>query len=673
MMDRGRDRNKKSGSTVLENCLVEETSSAGEHVAAPNESRGLRANELGISDLSADNQVAVYVQQEDIEVTELPLNVPWSPESWTRDEEATSSHHDVNLQMVLVDDTSSLPRTSTPCVGQSSPPLDVDLSRLSTPAKNDRTASTPVKQADVMAQLNALSEDLNRSHASLNDHGYSTPVKSTWDSSAKKSDSSAGCSTWQDGWSKHSYLDLSHLNCSRDKTDTTYKSTSTKSETQLQQSKHGIKKVDWLDDPDDLNPETCDLIYFTPKHLRSRRLDEDGNRSLTTSDEANEIVARANDACATMEQIMAKHLDLIKVIPDADDQRKEHRNFLDNPLVKIHYEKMALSLKSMQSMLKVSRSSELPSAESRASTPGPSRPVNERNTRKRNVIPDGIYVISIKSKDLLPIDTKAVFDDAVQHCGIHADLVKKEGMNIEVHLRTPQDRDAVMDALANYRYIGNKLEHYFTITDDAKSPYLLRTNVIGKRTLALLKFIKDGKLSRDEAMAAILSRNKGWFHKSEDIVGIQLRESTNPAGKYLQVLITEEAHERVQDGIKRGMRLDLVYAQLEVHIPLSITNCYRCCDPGHEFASCKGPLRCRFCTGSHTNKRPCPEKEGKAPITCFRCTEYNASLAPYDWHLEKPVSHLATHRNCPIYSVLRKQVIQRLSAPQSSSKRARYN
>lgn len=789
---------RKSDSNGLKTGTEQATSGSAENMADNQQSVGLRTHEVDIHRLQTDEQGTYYVPQENIVVSELPLQVSLSPEQWTRgDNDASQYESEFSVQQFF--DELLLPRTSTPYKGRNSTPMQMNLSQLNTPAKVTENSMPRVEDTCASKQQLNFDQGDTCTPSNSQDHSYSALDVSTTTDNAKQPCTSVHASDWSDDYQwdgLHERRNSNHLNkesgqvnsnntsisrkgnshsrkavdgngakratvtpdtlnesnewqsrglrgdqfnswqsnswtgqltqpkvpssrknnsyhraTAPDKNTTraasfasaldwandwhyqdvrdrpksrqssnwsgnaeaTKTSTTTRGNMNVKSTKvHPVKK-DWLDDPVDLDPETCDLIYLVPEHLRSEVPDDVGGNRLVPNDDGNESIERARAVCTTMEQLLNKHLSMISSIADPTVQRKEHQKFISNPLVKLHYEEVAALLVRVKPTTEAARALNETMQSNDNLTTGPSGPETPRSTRKRNAIPDGIYTISLKSKNLLPIDTSAVFNDAVKHCGIHVDVTKKEGMSIVVHLRSAEERDTVMKALNEYKYLAEKLTHYYEITDDAKSPFIIRTNIIGKRTLATLKFIKEGKLIREEAMDAIMSRNRRWFRKSDDIVGIQLRESTNPAGKYLQVLMTEEAHERVQEGLKKSMRLDLVYAQLEVYVPLSVTNCFRCCDPGHDVSSCKGPLRCRFCITGHTNKRSCPAKEGKIPITCFRCSEHNSGLAPGDWHLEKSVTHHATHKECPFYSTLRKQVLRELSDSQSSAKRPRLN
>lgn len=429
----------------------------------------------------------------------------------------------------------------------------------------------------------------------------------------------------------------------------------------------------WLDTPPNLDLDTCDLIYLVPKHMRS-----DGplqppmeNESLSTR-AGKSLSTEVKAAVDAIHEILEDHKKLISKVKNPDDQLKVHQSFVNNPLVKRHYDAMMAQFKPMveQKDQRTERTSS--SLEHSYSTaPGPSRISNTRDRRPPQETWEGTYTIELVSKNVLPIDTTGLVNDAIRNESLHVNKFIPEGPNLTVVFRSRRERDTAVKALREYKYLNSHIDKYYVMNTDARSPHVFRTTVVSNQKLNTFQFMKDGKFVPEIAMDIIAGRNNKWFRSRTDIIEVQLKPSVEPRGALLQIFTTEYASRKITAGATKGINLDLIDDQLPIHQPVKVEWCFRCCDPGHRKEQCKGPIRCRYCILSHSSKS-CNNSDG--PFVCFRCREYNLNLKAEEMYLKKGENHTATTVDCPFYRELRKKVLANRGSSQHASpaKRRRY-
>lgn len=703
------DRSEDGTSNGSEAIPGRESTGPPASMAANGHTGGLHASDIDIGtsswgDHSLINHLATAPTN-----SGLLNRVPLSPESWTQHRDESMVSYD-DQHVFDMESCPILPRTSTPCTGQVPYTPGISFSLPATPIKttqanhsladsrtrslNETTRSDHdyATSSQEASQLPAISPGIctydsvatapeNRSDYDLTydwlgeditiEHLHVEPTELTYEPSATAESTVTQSAIDLPALSRNSNASLANKNTSPARgTNALRNSNSSVTLTTTSRTREP-PQTDWSVDPPNLDPDTCDVVYLIPPHLRSDPNPSSFEARKQLEKDLPQLITRAESVHSAMNKLMDMHLAAISRIADPNEQHSERLKFISDPLVKLHYEELATLLKSVNSKIQPSRTLTGQPAERVAQTPGPSRSMNNSRGRKATESYEGTYIITLKSKNVLPVDTVGYFNDAREHYNLHVDHTKKLGMDAEFHFRSKNDRDTALKALRDHKFLGRSVDELYEVECVAKSSHLIRTRVFGRRTFADLKFIHEGKLVTDDAVTVIQNMNKLWFHKVDDIIDVQLRNSTNPPGRFLQIFMTEAAHDRVRKGLKQGMKLDLKYAQLDVYVPISISNCYRCCDPGHDQSDCDGPLRCRFCPDSHTSKRPCPAKEGKVSVVCFRCRTFNLSLGPYDWHLEKPEAHHATHGDCPFYTELRKKVLRELTEAQSPAKRPR--
>lgn len=557
--------------------------------------------------------------------------------------------------------TSNVSGDSTPRGFSSQPDMPTD------PHPNENQWATADDHTDTAApRTSTPCVDSNVTQPSNNDWSIS-PLKTGLAGSA-----ATGAGPSDDSWFDESSFDHSQTSAmkrpNRRSSTPRWKVNSSNKASLTADASRSVAK-DWLDSPPNLDPETCDLIYLAPKHLRSG-----GNCSQI--EPGMGLSSEVRSAVDSMHALLEDHKAQIAKVRDLDRQLMLHSRFVENPLVKQHYDVMLKHISSLDKPSQSLMQSSFKSVDHSYSTEpvaGPSKELSSRDRGPNRETFEGTYTIELISKNVLPIDTAGYVNSAIADagCSVHVNRMSPEGPNLTVAFRSRADRDKVLDALRSYKYISKSIDEYYTVNTDARSSHLFRTTVVSKQLLNSLQFMKEGKFKPEIAIQLIASRNKDWFRSQYDIIDVQLKKSTEPAGALLQIFTTEYSNRKITAGIAKGMNLDLVDTQLPIHHPVKVEWCFRCTDPGHRKDQCKGPLRCRFCILSHGSKG-CPHADG--PYVCFRCREFNLSLKSDEMHLKKGENHTATTVDCPFYRELRKKVLAERKPSQRSSpaKRRKY-
>lgn len=455
-----------------------------------------------------------------------------------------------------------------------------------------------------------------------------------------------------------------------------------------------ISHVDkWMEEPEDLDEDTCDLVYLIPPATRSRPCQDVHQVNRNQQSARNQTVNKVIEVCEKFDSLLNSQLELINREPNRDRQIELHKSLLSNPMAQMHYAEMTNLAKTLKSQPNHESDQRHNWSDIKEPAPGPSSYRDTRNPwhsnsrnasrnssrsdartpREQRETLEGKYTITLISKNVMPIDTAGYFDSAVKDASLHVDNKKSVGQNLEVILRTKSDRDEALAALRRYKFLGKSVDELYTIEMDARSSHLFRTRVFSKELLNSLEFMHLGRFNPNEAIDLVQRKNKHWFHSKSDIIDVQLKPSTEPEGALLQIYTTRDAHKRVCAGIKNGLKLDLIQMQVVLHEPVKTEVCFKCHDPGHRREACQAPLKCKYCILSH-EKEDCVVYKNKGPYTCFRCRAYNVSLKTGQEKLRKAEDHVATHVACPFFRELRRKRQETDKFEHSApSKRSKYN
>lgn len=178
----------------------------------------------------------------------------------------------------------------------------------------------------------------------------------------------------------------------------------------------------------------------------------------------------------------------------------------------------------------------------------------------------------------------------------------------------------VIRALIN----SDSLKSEFVLSTFVMSPFSVKTEKFGERTLSEMSFIREGRIDQKIAAEIIFEQNAKWFQRTEDIHYVKLlRMATDDDEKFvIEMKVNRSVVEKIK-ATKSKQHFNFASAKLKVRIITRSDQCYRCLDIGHKTQECPRMLPlCRFDAQKHWTWA-CWNKYNENKRMCYKCIQWN--------------------------------------------------